>query len=107
LDVYPKTLSEFNEKTETGGLISLLAIALIGLLLCTQLSAYCTVRTRDHLSVDVERERLIRINLNITFPAIPCAGIGLVTMDVAGEQQIDVVQNLGKTRLFLNGSRLD
>ncbi|KAG8457652.1 hypothetical protein KFE25_002316 [Diacronema lutheri] len=106
LDVYPKTLAEFNEKTDVGGLVSVCAIGLIALLVVSQLSAYCAVRTHEHLSVDVERERLIRINLNITFPSIPCAGIGLVTMDVAGEQQIDVVQNVAKTRLALDGSRL-
>jgi hypothetical protein len=106
LDVYPKTLSEFSERTDAGGLISVCAISLIVLLIFSQLAAYFQTTVVDHLSVDVERERLIRINLNITFPALPCAGIGLVTMDVAGEQQIDVVQNLFKTRLLPTGERL-
>lgn len=106
LDVYPKTLPEFNEKTDVGGLVSVCAVGLIVALLVSQLSAYFAVRTHEHLSIDVEREQLIRINLNVTFPAIPCAGIGLVTMDVAGEQQIDVLQNLAKTRLSPDGAAI-
>lgn len=103
MDVYPKTLDEFNEKTTLGGAISIISLTIIALLIVSELAAYFRVNTADHLSVDVEREREIRINLNISFPSLPCAGISLVTMDVAGEQQIDVVQNVKKSRLSADG----
>jgi len=105
LDVYPKTLSEFKEKTSSGGLISVVAVSTIFLLVVSQLAAYFRTHTVDHLSVDSERERAIRINLNISFPALPCKGIGLVTMDVAGEQQIDVIHNMAKTSLDPDSGR--
>jgi len=37
---------------------------------------------------------------------MPCAGLNLVAMDVAGEQQIDVVSNVVKTRLSPTGRRI-
>eukprot|EP00966_Prymnesium_polylepis_P226598 5241984-Prymnesium_polylepis.1 len=39
----------------------------------------------------------------MTFPNMPCSGLALVAMDVAGEQQIDVVSNINKTRYTLDG----
>lgn len=105
LDVYPKTLSEFKEQTREGGAISVAALTLIVVLVVSELAAYSSVSTVDHLSVDMERHERLRINLNITFPSLPCAALGLVTMDVAGEQQVDVVQTVHRVRLLDGGAR--
>jgi len=106
LDVYPKTLDDFKERTRSGAAVSLISCSVIVLLVFSELHAYLTPKTVDHLYVDTTRGERIRINMNITFPNMPCAGMSLVAMDVAGEQQIDVVSNIVKTRRALNGTKI-
>mmetsp|Transcript_19586 Transcript_19586/g.41379 ORF Transcript_19586/g.41379 Transcript_19586/m.41379 type:complete len:399 (-) Transcript_19586:222-1418(-) len=107
LDVYPKTLDDFKERTGSGAVVSLISCSIILLLLISELHAYLTPSTVDHLYVDTTRGERIRINMNITFPNMPCAGLSIVAMDVAGEQQIDVVSNIIKTRRTLAGEKID
>ena len=106
LDVYPKTLDDFKERTGSGAVISLVSCTAIFLLVISELRAYLTPTTVDHLYVDTTRGERIKINLNVTFPNMPCAGMSLVAMDVAGEQQIDVVSNIIKTRRTLDGAKI-
>lgn len=41
----------------------------------------------------------MEINLNITFPRIPCELLTLDVMDVSGEQQTGVMHGVSKVRL--------
>mmetsp|Transcript_21865 Transcript_21865/g.72429 ORF Transcript_21865/g.72429 Transcript_21865/m.72429 type:complete len:407 (-) Transcript_21865:1016-2236(-) len=106
LDVYPKTLDDFKERTGSGAAVSVVSLSIIFLLVISEFYAYLTPTTTDHLYVDTSRGERIRVNLNLTFPNMPCAGMSLVAMDVAGEQQIDVVSNIIKTRRRLDGSKI-
>ena len=105
LDLNPKTLDDFKERTGSGGVVSVIAIATIILIVLGEFATYLTPVVSDHLYVDTTRGDRIRVNVNITFPSMPCAGLNLVAMDVAGEQQIDVVNNVIKTRMSLDGRR--
>jgi len=103
LDAYPKTLDDFKERTGSGAAVSIISCTFIVLLVVSELRAYLTPVTTDHLYVDTTRGQRIRINVNMSFPNMPCAGLNLVAMDVAGEQQIDVYNNIVKTRYSLDG----
>lgn len=46
----------------------------------------------------------MRVNLNITFPALHCNDLHLDVIDVAGDSQIDLSDKMYKQRLNLNGS---
>ncbi|KAL1520390.1 hypothetical protein AB1Y20_021976 [Prymnesium parvum] len=107
LDVYPKTLDDFKERTSSGAAISVICCSIIFLLVVSELRAYMTPTTLDQLHVDTTRSARIHINFNMTFPNMPCSGLSLVAMDVAGEQQIDVVSNINKTRYTLDGKYID
>ncbi len=101
LDVYPKTLQEFRQRTYTGAIVSIVCAVLIVLLTCyevldfVQVRAACDsgdarvgryrppnpdpprptqVKKHDHLFVDTSRGQQLRININITFPSLPCSG---------------------------------
>jgi len=106
LDVYPKTLDDFKERTGSGAAVSLVSCTFIVMLIFSELRAYLTTTTHDQLYVDTAFSERIRINVNVTFPNMPCSGISLVAMDVAGEQQIDVVSNMVKTRYAIDGTRI-
>ena len=106
LDAYPKTLDDFKERTSSGAAVSIVCMTLILALVISELRAYLTPITLDQLHVDTARSARIHINFNMTFPNMPCSGLALVAMDIAGEQQIDVVSNINKTRYSLDGKYL-
>ena len=83
-DVYPKTLQEFRERTMTGAVVSLVCAVLIVLLAGIELADFLTVKKSEHLFVDTSRGKPLQININITFPALPCSVISLDTLDVSG-----------------------
>ena len=70
LDVYPKTLSEFRHRTFTGAVVSITVIVLISLLAIVEFVDFASIKKVDHLFVDTSRGQPLRININITFPAL-------------------------------------
>ena len=46
----------------------------------------------------------MRVDLNITFPALHCDDMHLDAMDVAGDSQLDIADTLVKKRLHLDGT---
>ena len=106
-DVYPKTLQEFRQRTVTGAAVSLACSVLIALLTIVEVTDYLQVKVDDHLFVDTSRGQQLRINMNISFPALPCSVIDLDTLDVSGNHAANIMQNINKWRLDANGNRMD
>ena len=75
MDVYPKTLDDFKERTHSGAIVSILSCSVIFMLIVSEFRAYMSPTMSDHLHVDTTRGERIRINLNVTFPRMPCAGM--------------------------------
>ena len=103
--MFPKVDQEFTIQTERGGVASLVALGLIALLcLAETISWYSANRsTTEHVAVDTSLGHRMRVNLNITFPALACADLHVDVMDVAGDSQLDIDNTLTKTRLRLDG----
>ena len=103
--MFPKVHQEFTIQTERGGMASMVAVALIALLcLAETISWYSANRsTVEHVAVDTSLGRKMRVNLNITFPALACEDLHVDIMDVAGDSQLNIDNTLTKTRLRLDG----
>jgi len=106
-DVYPKTLKEFRQRTFAGALVSIVCAATISLLAGIEIADFLQVKTDDHLFVDTTRGQELRINMNITFPALPCSVFSLDTLDVSGNHADDLMRHISKTRLDAAGRALD
>lgn len=78
MDFNPKTLDDFKERTGSGAAVSVVSICVIFLLVFSELRSYLTPVVTDHLYVDTTRGERIHINVNITFPSMPCAGLKCV-----------------------------
>ncbi|WMV49478.1 hypothetical protein MTR67_042863 [Solanum verrucosum] len=52
---------------------------------------YLHAATETKLFVDTSRGETLRINFDITFPAIPCSILSVDDMDISGEQHLDIV----------------
>ncbi|CAF1064964.1 unnamed protein product [Rotaria sordida] len=103
-DAYAKTLEDFRIRTTSGGLVTILSTLVIFILFYFQLQYYLTTDIEQILFVDTSRQEKMNITIDIRFPVLPCSYLTIDAMDVSGESQTDIVHNLYKTRLDLNGN---
>ena len=61
------------------------------------------VEKRDKLSVDTSRGGKLRINVNITFPSLPCSVLSLDALDLSGNDASGPMTNMSKLRLDVHG----
>uniref|UniRef100_UPI00358FB997 endoplasmic reticulum-Golgi intermediate compartment protein 3 isoform X2 n=1 Tax=Myxine glutinosa TaxID=7769 RepID=UPI00358FB997 len=102
-DAYPKPLEDFRVKTFGGAAVTIISGCIMFILFLLELHYYMTKEVRPELFVDTTRGDKLNINLDVTFPHMPCAFLTLDAMDVSGEQQIDVAHTLYKKRLDRHG----
>ncbi|KAL0488296.1 endoplasmic reticulum-golgi intermediate compartment protein [Acrasis kona] len=106
-DIYPKTIEDFKVKTLTGGAISLISIAIVLVLVFSEVMYYLEVDRVDELYVDTSLEMKMPIYINVTFPAISCDALNLDLMDVSGDFQLNIEHTVFKQRLALDGTYID
>jgi hypothetical protein len=87
-DFYPKTLQEFRQRTLTGAAVSVSCTVLIAVLTVIEVADYSEVKQDGHLFVDTSRGQQLRINMNITFPALPCSGARAAALHIASPVQL-------------------
>mmetsp|Transcript_57518 Transcript_57518/g.135342 ORF Transcript_57518/g.135342 Transcript_57518/m.135342 type:complete len:416 (-) Transcript_57518:75-1322(-) len=103
-DAYPKTKEDFRIKTLPGATVSIISTVFIVVLMFSEFSMYLQHETFHELLVDTSRGEMLQINLNVTFPRMPCSVISLDTMDISGEQQLDVAHSIFKQRIDAEGN---
>ncbi|KAM7253155.1 hypothetical protein ACFE04_025773 [Oxalis oulophora] len=99
LDAYPKINEDFYSRTLSGGFITLVSSILMFLLFFSELRLYINASTETKLIVDTSRGETLRINFDVTFPALPCSILSLDAMDISGEQHLDVKHDIIKKRI--------
>jgi hypothetical protein len=104
--MFPKVDREYRVQTEKGGLTTMIAILTIALLCLGEVVSWISenASTNEHIVVNTELNRRMRINMNITFPALACEDLHVDAMDVAGDSQLDVEDTLVKKQLRADGS---
>ena len=103
LDAFDKVESAAKIKTNSGGFVTIISILVIVFLLVAEWSNYRRIVVHPELVVDTGRGERLTINLNITFPMIPCSMLSLDLMDVAGEQQHNIEHDVTKSRISAEG----
>ncbi|KAG4303885.1 hypothetical protein PORY_002702 [Pneumocystis oryctolagi] len=99
-DAFSKTVENAQIKTTNGGFITIISIILISVLIYFEWNDYRRIVILPELTIDHEK---LQINLNLTFPKIPCSMLSLDVMDISGELQTDVSHNIVKNRIDSNG----
>ncbi|KAI8923702.1 endoplasmic reticulum vesicle transporter-domain-containing protein [Entophlyctis helioformis] len=106
-DAYAKPLDDFRVRTVTGATVTLVSVALILFLTLSEFVDWYRVDMQPSLEVDKGRKEKMSININVTFPHIPCYLLSIDVMDVAGEHQNNLPHSMHKTRLDQMGNVLD
>ncbi|KAF9682536.1 hypothetical protein SADUNF_Sadunf05G0119200 [Salix dunnii] len=107
LDAYPKINEDFYSRTLSGGVITLASSIVMFLLFFSELRLYLHAVTETKLVVDTSRGETLRINFDVTFPALPCSILSLDAMDISGEQHLDVKHDIIKKRLDSHGNVIE
>ncbi|KAI4299082.1 hypothetical protein L6164_032574 [Bauhinia variegata] len=104
LDAYPKINEDFYRRTLSGGVITIASAAVMLFLFFSELSSYLYTVTETKLLVDTSRGETLRINFDVTFPAVRCSILSLDAMDVSGEKHLDIRHNIFKKRIDAHGN---
>ena len=107
LDAYPKVNEDFHSRTLSGGVITLASSIVITLLFLSEFRLYLHTVTDTKLVVDTSRGGKLRINFDITFPAIPCTLLSLDAMDISGEQHLNIKHDIFKKRIDSHGNVIE
>lgn len=107
LDAYPKINEDFYSRTLSGGLITIVSSFVMVLLFISELRLYLNAVTETQLVVDTARGGTLRINFDVTFPALPCSLLSVDAMDISGEQHLDVRHDIIKKRIDSHGNVIE
>lgn len=104
LDFYRKIPRDLSEATWPGASISLVAAFVIVFLFLCELNAYMTTTTRTEVVVDRSEDGdLLRINFNVSFPALSCEFASVDVNDVMGMHRINLTKTVWKRPLDRSG----
>lgn len=108
-------------RTNIGAMITLLSLTLIAFLTLGELIDYRKIHEQTTLVVDKSRGEKLTIDLNITFPRVPCYRecshrylvlffayttplvLSVDIMDISGESQFNIMHDIERTRLHADG----
>ncbi|CAN6454684.1 unnamed protein product [Victoria cruziana] len=103
LDAFPRAEEHLLKKTQSGGVVSVIGLAVMALLFIHELK-YCLAVEKVHqMSVDVKRGETLPININMSFPSLPCDVLSVDAIDLSGKHEVDLDTNIWKLRLNKDG----
>ena len=106
LDIlFPKVDREFIVQTKGGGIMSFVAYTLVAILCLAEIVTWMSQNGAElsRTSVDTSLGKMMRVNLNITFPGLACEDLHLDIIDIAGDSQLDIEDTLKKKKLHQDG----
>lgn len=102
IDLFPKIEIDLCEaSTDQGARLLLFTFLLAATLILAEYHAWSRTNSTpvQTVVVDTSLNRKMRVDLNISFPALHCDDLHLDLMDVAGDVQLDVEDTMVKRRL--------
>lgn len=107
VDFFPKTDTDYEIRTERGAQLTFIGYLLMLILITAEFITWRSLNSEanEHIVVDTSIGKRMRVNLNITFMGLHCDDLHLDVIDVAGDSQMDISDNMFKRRLALGGGR--
>jgi len=107
VDFFPKTETDYEIRTERGAQLTFIGYLLMLILIFAEFITWNSLNSEanEHIVVDTSIGKRMRVNLNMTFMGLHCDDLHLDVIDVAGDSQMDISDNMFKRRLTLEGGR--
>jgi len=102
-DVFSKVQDDHLQKSQAGGIVTMITAIIIAILFWTELQEFCSVEIVDSITVDTRINQKLPISMNVTFPHLRCDEVSVDTVDSAGDNQVDVHGSLQKYQLDSEG----
>lgn len=106
LDAFSKTVEDVRIKTASGGIITLMCILIVFILIRNEYKDYTLTVIRPELVVDRDINKKLDINLDITFPNLPCDVMTLDILDNTGELKLDIVKSGFQKLRIVDGNEI-
>jgi len=106
LDFFPKIPEELKVKTTSSAVVTITVGVIMSYLMISELIDFTQGVVTSEVGVDVTYNVKLPIHFNITFPGLDCSEFGMDFVDMAGEQQLEVAENIDKTQLPGKGCRI-
>lgn len=96
-DVFRKLPRDLTHGTAQGGLLSLCAILLIGVVFFLELTSYLAGEVETSVMLDTNTQDLLQINFRITALSLPCEYVSVDVWDYLGNKRLDLSKDIHKT----------
>jgi len=106
LDVFPKVPEELKIKTTASGAVTIITSLIMTYLILSEFLLFLFPNITSEVGVDVSFGGKLPINYDITFPGLNCVDFGLDFVDHAGEEQLEIRNNIDKIQLPGIGCRV-
>jgi len=103
LDLFPKTNDEHRKRTLSGATVSLISLGVFAFLFLVEFAMFLSTDLHQELLVDSSLDNQLEIQLDITFPKLPCSYLSLDAVDASGASQLDLHSQIYTQRLDRNG----
>jgi len=95
---------DLTEPTFCGALVSIICTFVLITLTIYEVQSYINTGSKAELIIDTShRDDFVPINIDITFPRMPCDILSLDVQDILGTHKTDVMGELYKKRLNEHG----
>ena len=89
-DAYHKPERHLTKKTAAGGAVTLSSLLLMAFVFVFELRSYLATERVTTTGVDVTRDEMLAINVDVTFTSLPCQTLSLDALDASGKHDQDV-----------------
>ena len=105
-DAHARPQAHLTRKTTAGAVVTLCGLGLMAILFLHELAGYLLPERVVTMGVDSTRNELLRIDVDMSFPGLPCHVLTLDALDASGKHEADVRGALHKERVAANGTSL-
>jgi len=97
LDFFPKVPDDIKVKTTSSGVVTIVVGVLMAFLMVSEFIQYRTIKITSEVGVDTSFGVKLPINIDLIMPKLKCEDFGLDFVDHAGDQQLEVEDNMLKS----------
>ena len=103
-DIFRKMPRDLTEPTCCGALVSIVCTIVLVILTTYEVNGFINASSRSDLIIDLShRDDFVTVNIDVTFPKMPCDVLSLDVEDILGTHRTDVMGELFKRRLSKDG----